>query len=226
MADRCAITDRSDPAYVPSECIMHFVRAGRNDNSQAGFERIYPALMARVIRALPRSESADGQLVSAKQSEINDKVFHRLQALLSADRNEYSDKLDYFEIRFDGGLASLRRDAQETVWQEENRKTPLESRETGELSAEVEKAVGSYNPFENSEIDENDYRSRLDKAIEKLPREQIRIIEMLRLEIPIDSKDQTVHTIAKALGRSEKTIRTHRDKALATLKALLLGEDK
>lgn len=48
---------------------------------------------------------------------------------------------------------------------------------------------------------------------------------MLRQGVPIDSKEPDVMTIAKALGRSEKTIRTHRDKAYAALRTALLDGD-
>jgi len=50
---------------------------------------------------------------------------------------------------------------------------------------------------------------------------------MLRQGIPIDSKEPDVMTIAKALGRSEKTVRTYRDKAFAALRATLAdGQDQ
>lgn len=49
---------------------------------------------------------------------------------------------------------------------------------------------------------------------------------MLRQGFPIDSKEPGVMTIAKALGRSEKTIRTYRDKAFAALRtAMTEGDD-
>jgi DNA-directed RNA polymerase specialized sigma24 family protein len=75
-------------------------------------------------------------------------------------------------------------------------------------------------------LDDPAYRLRLEAAIDALPPEQSRIIHMLRKDIPIDSKDPNVFTIAKALGRSEKTVRTYRDKAYAALRiAMRQGED-
>ena len=44
---------------------------------------------------------------------------------------------------------------------------------------------------------------------------------MLRQGISIDSKDPGTITIAKTLGKSEKTIRLHRDRAFAALRAAL-----
>jgi DNA-binding NarL/FixJ family response regulator len=57
-----------------------------------------------------------------------------------------------------------------------------------------------------------------------LPPEQIRIIEMLRQGIPIDSNEPGAVTIARTLRKSEKTIRTHRDHAFAALRAALSSE--
>jgi len=227
LVARSRIRDRTDPLYVPSECLLHFVRASRHDNSDAHFERLYKILAERVYRALPKALSRDGKTESMKHADIRDKAFDRFQELLALDRNTYVTKLDYFEVRFDGALVSLRRDAQEQVWRAENRHQPLEiDEDTGELSPEVEKAAGSFDPLDISNLDDPAYRLRLEAAIDALPPEQSRIIHMLRKDIPIDSKDPNVFTIAKALGRSEKTVRTYRDKAYAALRiAMRQGED-
>ena len=224
---RAVITKRSDPGYVPSECLVYFIRASRYDNSEVWFERLYRILTERVLRSLPKAESSDGKTASLTREIVRDKVFSRFVQLLSADRAAYVDKLDYFEVRFDGALASLRRDAQEQAWRDENRSLPLEyDEESGELSPEVEAAAGTYDPFAASNFDDAAYRLRLDAAIEALPVEQSRIIHMLRQGFPIDSKEPDVMTIAKALGRSEKTIRTYRDKAFAALRAAMVDGDE
>jgi hypothetical protein len=227
LVTRCQITDRNDSGYVPSECLMYFVRATRHDNSDQHFERLYKILLSRVRSALPNPETSDGKIVRVSQtkSRIREAAFDRFTEALAADREAYSEKLDYFEVRFDGAVANLRRDAQDTAWREENRTTTFEyDPETNEPSAEVEEAAGSFNPFEN--LEESDYRFRLDAAIDTLPPEQIRIIQMLRQGFPIDSKDPEAVTIAKTLKKSEKTIRLHRDRAFKALRAALTGESE
>jgi hypothetical protein len=218
---RAESTKRSDPGYVPSECLIYFIRASRHDDNDAWFERLYRILIERVLRRLPKSESLT-------HGVVRDEVLGRFVELLSADRVDYVHKLDYFEVRFDGALASLRRDAQEKAWRDENRSHPLEyDEESGDLSPEVEAAAGTYDPFAASDFDDPAFRSRLDAAIEALPTEQSRIIHMLRQGFPIDSKEPDVITITKTLGRSEKTIRTYRDKAFAALRAAMAdGEDR
>ncbi|WP_192247487.1 response regulator transcription factor [Mesorhizobium caraganae] len=225
---RAAIRKRSDPGYVPSECLVYFIRASRRDNNEMWFERLYRILIERVMRSLSRAESPDGKTESLTRGVVRDRVFGRFVELLSADRSAYVDKVDYFEVRFDGALASLRRDAQEQAWRDENRSRPLEyDEESGELSPEVEAAAGAHDPFVLSDLDDPAYRFRLDAAIAALPIEQSRIIHMLRQGFPIDSKEPDVMTIAQALGRSEKTVRTYRDKAFAALRAAMAdGEER
>ncbi|MBF0270115.1 MAG: DNA-binding response regulator [Alphaproteobacteria bacterium] len=225
---RAAITNRSDPGYVPSECLVYFIRASRYDNNGKWFERLYKLLIERVLRSLPKAENNDGVTESLTRGVVRDKVSDLFVELLAADRINYVDKLDYFEVRFDGALASLRRDAQKKAWRDANRSQPLEyDEESGELSPEVEEAAArASEPFEVSDFDNPAYRLRLDTAIEALPTEQGRIIQMLRLGFPIDSQEPDVMTIAKTLGRSEKTVRTYRDKAVVTLRAAMTDGEK
>ena len=223
---RAEITKRSDPGYVPSECLLYFIRASSRDNNEAWFERLYRILTERVLRGLPKAESPDGKTESLTRGDVRAKVLGRFVELLSADRADHVDKLDYFEVRFDGAVASLRRDAQEQAWRDENRSQALEYDDSGELSPEVEAAAGAHDPFSASDFDDADYRLRLDAAIEALPTEQSRIIHMMRQGFPIDSKEPDVVTISKVLGRSEKTVRTYRDKAFAALRAAMGDGDE
>ncbi|MGZ2443596.1 hypothetical protein ACVJMZ_006795 [Sinorhizobium medicae] len=94
LLGRAVITKRSQPGYVPSECLVHFIRASRHDNNQAWFERLYRILMERVLRSVPKSESSDGKTESLTRSAVRDKVFSRFVEMLSADRASYVDKLE------------------------------------------------------------------------------------------------------------------------------------
>lgn len=224
---RCEVKDRDDTAYVPSECVLHFVRACREDDRSSYFERLYKVLAARIYQRLPRAESRDGKTQSFTLEAIRDSAFGRFAKLLAEDHDGYSEKLDYYEIRFDGAVASLRRDAREKAWREENRSAALEiDHESGEFSGDAERAGGSFNPFDPENLKLADYRLRLDAAIDALTPDHQRIVEMIRQEIPIDSQDPNILTISKALGKSEKTIRTHREQAYAAIRAHRADGDK
>ena len=219
---RAVLTNRSDARYVPGECLVHFIRASRDELGDGWFERLYRILVARVLRSVPRPETQGGTAVSLTRERVRDAVLGRFVELLVSDRTSYQEKLDFFEVRFDGAVASLRRDAQRQAWRDENRSEPPEfDHEGAEVSPEVEAAAHRQDPGLLSELDDPVYRSQLDAAIDALPNDQRRIIHMLSQGVPIDSKEPDVLTIAKALGRSEKTIRNNRDKAFAALRSAI-----
>jgi len=225
---RAQIRTRGEAGYVATECVLHFIRASRADNSDAWFERLYKVLSERVLRTLPSGDAADGKTRSLTAERIRDKVYERFVGMLAGDRQAYDDRLDFFEIRFDMALRRLRLDARKQAWRDENRTQAVSyDDETGELSPEIEKAAGSVNPFEGLEIDDEAFRLRLDAAIEALPPEQSRTIQMLMLDYQIHSEDPNVITICKVLGKTPKTIWNYRDRAMKALrKALIEGEDK
>ncbi len=156
LLERCRIADASGPDYVRTECVLHFLRDSHRDNSQARFAALYRILLERATRRLPRS--GNELHVSSSRAEINELVLHRLNVLISADREAYSEQLDFFEIRFDSAIAKLRTDALRKVGRQQKRDPPLHDEETGELSDDVVKAIGNYNPFETEKIEDRDYR--------------------------------------------------------------------
>lgn len=221
LLDRCRLP-KGPASHVPTECVLHFVRRSSATKNEVLFEQLFKILAERIRRALPRVENPDGTTLSFTKSQVYEQVYDKFVTLLVEERASYVERLDFFEIHFNGGLARLKTDAQDKAWKDENRHAELEGDEdSGEIEAEVEAAAGSYDPFDASVLDDFLYRSRLDAAMDELLPLQKRIIEMWRQEIPINSIDPTVETISKSLGKSEKTIRTHRDLAFARLRMLL-----
>ncbi len=218
---RCQIVQRSDARYVSSECLVHLLRACRDEPSNSYFEGIYKALLSRILRRLRSGVSADGDSVALQDLSVRERVVDRFNELLMRDRSGYVDKLDFYEVRFDMTLKLLVITAQRQVWKETKRSAPLQDPESGEVFAEVDEAAGAYDPFESEESDKKDYRFRLQAAIDALPTEQKQIVTMLKLGLRIDSKDSEAVTIAKAMKRSEKTVRTIRNKAFASIKSFI-----
>ncbi len=226
LVRRAGIPDSNHPEYVTDECLLHFIRACRSGNSERNFEVLYKILAGRVLRRLPRAEHRAGATVGMTPEAIRDDVFGRFTELLASDRVTYCEALDFFEVRFEQALTRLRLTARKKAWRHENRTAPLDrDDETGEPSAEVEKAAVEFHHACESQIDDPEFRLRFDAAIEALPPPQGRIVTMIRTGIPIDSQEAGQLTIAKALGKSEKTIRNQRDKAYAVLREKLLEGD-
>lgn len=206
-----------DPEFVSPEALLYFVR---NAVASAHREKLTEKLLIRVARRVPSVAGPGDNTVSLTKINIREDVRDHFIDLLLNDRRQYDDRLDYYEVNFNGAVAADRRDANARHWKHENRTTELET-DGGEVSAEVESAAGEYDPFDADELDKKDYRLLLDDAIVSLPELQRRIVVMWRQDIPIESNDPSVESISKVLGKSEKTIRTHRDKAFAALKLRL-----
>lgn len=217
LVRRAGLWSRSDPKYVSPEALLYFVR---NADAGTNREKLTELLLFRIARRLRSAVDAGGDTLSLTKMNIGDDVRDHFVDLLLSDREKYDDRLDYYEVNFNGAVAADLYDAKERHWKLENRTTVFEN-EDGEVSDEVESAAGTYDPFDADEFDKKDYRLLLDKAIQSLPEFQRRIVAMWRQDMPIESSDPSVESISKVLGKSEKTIRTHRDKAFASLKLRL-----
>ncbi len=224
LLERTSIRDRKDPLYVPTECVLHFVRASRRDNSDTGFERLYRILFERVLCALPRAETS-GNTVSLLKERIRNAVSDRFVELLAKDRHEPDERLDFFEVRFDLAIKRLRLDAQERAWREEGRSDPLDA-DTNVSEREAVAAIAE-DTFEANILSDPHFRDRVYLAIDNLPPEQSRTMHLLMLGWPTHSNDPAVMTIAKALGCSDRSVRNYRERALKTLVALFNpGDDQ
>lgn len=213
---------KTHPQYVPSECLLYFVRCSALTN-QAFFEPLFRVLSERIFRKLPRAANHGGSSVSMLNSDIQESVFDRIVEMLMLDKAGYEDRLDMFEVRFDLAFSNLKKDAQEKFYRSDNRNTELEYDDSEDTTTEVETASKSFNPFEETDLNHFHYRRELDAAIETLPDLQKRIIEMIRLDFRIDSIDPQEMTISRALNKSEKTIHNQKNKAFARLRSLLEG---
>ncbi|MCY1221445.1 hypothetical protein D9M68_210000 [compost metagenome] len=218
LVSHCRASQKEGADWVSPEAVLHFLRQG--SCSVEVREQLMLLLLERLYRRLPKPNSSNGQTASLTTTNIRDDVCDRFVDLLLGDADEYDERLDFYEINFNQALACDILDAKRKHWTIENRGTELGS-EDEEISAHVEEAAGQYDPFDPEELDKKDYRRRLQDAIDTLPELQQQIVEMWRQDIPIDSSDPSVMTISKALERSEKTIRTHRDKAFASLRRRL-----
>lgn len=218
LVARCQRWPKSVTGFVSSEALLYFVRTA--DTASQHREALFRALMRHALHLLPKPDSADGLTTDIGLLTIRDRVIDAFVDRILSDQAEYDERLDYFEINFNGALAKDRLDASSQVWAEQNRSAQLEN-EDDEISAEVEQATDHYDPFDADEIDKKNYRRLLDGAIDTLPPLQKRIVEMLRQDIPIVSNDPSTPTISKVMGKAEKTIRNQRDRAFETLRRRL-----
>lgn len=223
ILERLKVRDANSPNHVQSECIVHLIRATRNDNEQRYFNELYRELMRRMGSALPRieGERADGP-ENLHGADARDRVRDIFKAKLIEDRAEPGSALDYFEVMFSGAVTALRKTSMGRARRQAARMDSVDDEESGEPTIAVEKAIGSLDIKQELLSDDPNYRSQVAKAIRALPDKQRRVIEMLLQEMPIDSIDDDVLTIRKVLGvKSEKTVRNRRDAAILAIREKL-----
>ncbi|HWM46197.1 MAG TPA: DNA-binding response regulator [Xanthobacteraceae bacterium] len=230
LGELCKINDPGDPHYLAPECLLHVIRTCRSDNSDRFFETIFRALRQRILARMPNPEIAgkvDGKaLASQRNIKIGEYVMDRFMVMLAKDRAGYDERLDYFEVNFDAALATLRLDGRKKAFREEKRSEPMTyDDETSELNAEIEEAAAAQNPLSDSKLDDPAYRSRLYAAIDSLPDDQRRVMDLQLRGFQIDSKEPGVQTIAQIIGCAEKTVRNRRDRAYAAIRKTL-GEEQ
>lgn len=112
LIERMCITSSTHPDFLPPECLLHFVRKTKRDNSNRHFELMYKALIARVERAatIPGAvHFVEGKrAITARAAKIIEAVVFAFEVKLTRDRNDYYDGLDYFEINFASAVKLLR----------------------------------------------------------------------------------------------------------------------
>src|ERR1041384_7698722 len=97
IANRANIQDVSDPDYVPSECIVHLIRAARRREDEPAMTALLPPLLRRCESILISKISQDLPNVD----EIREEVLGQLSELFAADGGgDNPNKLDFFEARF------------------------------------------------------------------------------------------------------------------------------
>ena len=111
--ERARNRNRRHPEYVPSEVLVHRIRATRYNNSDDQFNALFSVLFERVNRSCPRSViRADGGMGEVGSlMDVTEYVIDRFVTFILKDRDKYEEKLDIFEARFDRAVRMLRKGA-------------------------------------------------------------------------------------------------------------------
>ncbi len=213
---------------VPSECLLYFVRRPPFAADRDVLRVLFTAIRQRVLKAVPvpKRHIAGKKAENSIDLDIRDAVLGKFQELLCKDRQEYQERLDFFECRFNAGVARLRTTARRDICKDAAHLTPLvHDNESNEPHPEVEQALSCItDSFEGPETDFL-YRSKIHAAISSLPLDQRRVVELFLKDIPIDPQGTDTMTMVKILGCCEKTVRNRLKRAFAKLAELLNEEN-
>jgi DNA-directed RNA polymerase specialized sigma24 family protein len=226
VSRRAEISEVDDPEYVPSECLVYFVRQSKVNGDTKPYRDLFAALRNRVLRAVPvrprRVRGVSKPVESDVEGQIQEKVLFDFQKLLCLDRQTYEERLDFYEIRFNAAIATLRATARRVILKKHSRRRPLQfDGDSSELTIEMEQALERVRSPNRQKEDDFPYRLRFYEAISTLPDDQRRVMELLLEGVPIDAEDPEARTIRRLLGCVEKTVRNRRDRAYAAIRDVL-----
>jgi len=147
--------------------------------------------------------------------------------MLCGDRKgEYDERLDCFECRFNFALARLRLTARKKVWRDESRYESTDFTENAENPPkETELALRAMGDALNDRGLDFLYRSKLHVAINALPLELRRVVELTFQEVPDGPRGGDAITICNLVGCIEKTVYNRRKKAFEALRDALREEE-
>jgi RNA polymerase sigma factor (sigma-70 family) len=221
VALRAKLQNADHPDYLPTECVLYFIRHWDPVKDGSAFHDLFNVLRERILKAVPvfkrRVAGSSKFAERAFDLEVRDAVMHKFQELLCRDRREYDLKLDFFEGQFNLSLSRLRLTARRDIGKKASRYEPsaVES-DSGKPYEDIEAALATLR--EDSERKDREfYRSRLQVAISSLPPDECRVIELIL-------EGLTHLSIAKALNCVEQTVRNRRDRAVEKLRLELMKE--
>ena len=223
VAERAELLDVDDPSYMSSEAVLHFVRQSKAIGDSMPYRTLFKILRQRVLKAVPVTvKRLDNGKVGENpyQLEVRDRVVEKFTKILCIDRkNGYFGRLDYFEAMFNSAMKKLRLTAQKatSTRRETAKSEPFVIDEAvsgeGDDFADVLENLSEPANSENSV-----YRFELLSAINNLPDDERRVIELL-------TQGYLLKEVAEIVECTEKTARTRRNRARAALAEVLGRED-
>lgn len=214
------VTDRADPAYLRSECLVHLLRHGRRASDQALISAVLPVLLSRCEANLLVTVP-DGRLPDA--TSLRQEILDEFTELLVLDGlGKNPDELDFYECRFNKAFRTLRIDA---VRRAARRKEiidmavlpPSEAKDEPDAYEDAFARVSdAFKVFPTQEWDA--FREPFVNAIEALPPEEREAVILVHvLGYKEESEDPNEETAATRCNCTGRTIRNRLTRAAGKL---------
>jgi hypothetical protein len=211
-------TNRSATAYVPSECVVHFMREAYAAGERKAGDAYLMVLRNRARLAFKRAIHGNG----SHEEALREEALSKFDVLVAVGLEPGADRLDYLEVNFDHALVTLRKDLFEAERRRSARLIPLrlpgdeedEERPEIEFAAPVSELACELG-MQESEFEA--FRNDRLRSINVLLDEQRDAILYLLGGLPIGSSDPKVDTIARRQGVDESTVRYRIKRGIARL---------
>jgi hypothetical protein len=220
LISRKCICDR---VSVPSEVLVHLLRNASIGLDTIQLKVVFDILVSRV-QSILWSKVDDQQYDHA--FHLREEILGELIELIARDRSEQGTMLDYYEVNFNHAFKCLRVSYLRKSCLANVKSVPLtvEYDEVIDISPEVEARMGEIINLESSKWEDPSFRFALLAAIDKLPLDQKQVVGLLLQGMPIESIDESVMTISRALNCTDRTVRNRKNRAFEALREALVEE--
>lgn len=219
LTDRLSITSRVNPLYIPTECLIYFLREATSGNTFQWFDTLFGAVERRCRANLARAVAAGSV---GDEEALREDILGRFAETLAKGLHDEPERLDPYEVVFDKVFAALRID----LVRRQRREVELapESRnEDGEPRLTQYRQPEAAEDFGMSDVEFEVFRKQISGTISELPDTLSEAI-LLRLQgLPIGSEDPNVDTIAKRSGVDERTIRNRIKRGVEKINKITQG---
>lgn len=218
---RLLVTDRSDPAYLCSECLVHLVREGRRTSDQQLMSAVLPVLLGRCEASL-LVKVPDGGVPDA--AIVRQEILENLTDLFVTDgTGDLPDELDFYECRFNMAFRTLRIDAVRRDTRRRKRTIAVVELPSSDAPDELDSYEDAFaRVSENFRVlptqEWDAFREPFVKAIEALPddeREAVMLVHVLGYKEESEVPDE--ETAATRCNCTGRTIRNRLSRAAAKL---------
>lgn len=218
---RLLVTDRGDPAYIRSECLVHLLRHGRRAGDQTLMTAVLPVLLSRCEANLLVTVP-DGRMPDA--ASLRQDILDELTELFVLDGlGDNPNELDFYECRFNKAFRSLRIDAVRRDARRRNEIVDVAALPPSEAKDEPDayedafaRVSDAFKVFPTQEWDA--FRDPFVKAIEALPpdeRDAVILVHVLGYKE--ESEDPNEETAATRCNCTGRTIRNRLTRAAGKL---------
>ncbi len=220
LTRRASIPNTSSPDYVPSECLVHFIRGARQTDDEPMLSALLPVLLRRCEGTLLSKIAND--LPHAE--EIREEILGQFSELFAADGiGDYPNELDFFEVNFNQAFRTFRID----ILRQERRKEivrgqsniPASFEDSEGAPSDDEFFVRLSKEFHSPPSQERELILRqIKQAINALPAEEREAVVLCcLLGYEQESNDPQKRTAATICDVTGKTIRNRLRRAAARL---------
>lgn len=217
---RAEIRDRKASGFLPKEALVHLIRAAKRDDDQATLTKLFTVLVRRCEATLAR-RVPDGYPYAL---DIRDDTLSELGRLVAEDETGPNPhRLDFFEVRFDSGLLTLRTSiARKYLRRREHAADPdhLIREPVGGPLGQMATERAALDEFSVEGTQEATVLLKAQMVeLNRLPHDDRKLL-LLRFgnEIPVESKDPDEVTLATFYKVEGRTIRNRIKAARARLK--------